>query len=131
MEGFCNFSRALPHSPFPSPTLRNHDRGRGRRSHNASVGQKKKKLWPPSRGLPRRLRLRLRLGMGSVWRLATKGALISPANVKNCGYADELTAISGVVFVVVVVGAAAAVKKCKFHFCFAFSHCFYSSSNNF
>lgn len=129
MEGFCNF-RALPLPPSP---LRNHDRGRGRRSHNASVGQK---TLATISGSGKATALRLRLGMGLASRLgwalrlaaATKGALISPTNVKNCGYADEQAAISGVVF---VVAAVAAVEKCKFHFCFAFSHCFYSSLNNF
>lgn len=91
-----------------------------------------KKLWPPSRGLGPSLAM----GLGLAWlgralarRLAaaTKGALISPANVKNCGYADDQTAISAVVF----VAAAVVVEKCKFHFCFAFSHCFYSRSTIF
>lgn len=98
-----------------------------------------KKLWPPSRGLGQ-------AWLGSGWlglagalarRLAaaTKGALISPANVKNCGYADDQTAISVVVFVAspaaVVLVIVVAVEKCKFHFCFAFSHCFYSRSTIF
>lgn len=94
-----------------------------------------KKLWPPSRGLGQ-ARLGLAwLGWALARRLAaaTKGALISPANVKNCGYADDQTAISAVVFVAspAAVVVAVAVEKCKFHFCFAFSHCFYSRSTIF
>lgn len=87
-----------------------------------------KKLWPPSRGLGQAW-LGLAGALARRLAAATKGALISPANVKNCGYADDQTAISAVVFV--ASPAAVVVEKCKFHFCFAFSHCFYSRSTIF
>lgn len=54
-----------------------------------------KKLWPASLALARgNWPLNCRPFPTVGWKLAaaTKGALISPTNVKNCGYADDQTA---------------------------------------